>query len=237
MRTDEIELFRKLKRTAIVVLLMIRLDHPTGEQEIAEVLEINQETARGYLRELSGMGVVAKIKRYNGYILTELGRQMVLPIGEPASLFESGSAENPRLSAENPRSNTPIIINTYSINREEVINNKRAGSAENPRSNNGSAENPRSPNMDALRDVGIYANDRTRRLAEQDWITPEYIRAHALKLNKPDAPALLLTILESGAPAPELTGAGHLAGCKCAACEAEKWHRQAALYNPVEVEG
>lgn len=82
-------------------------------------------------------------------------------------------------------------------------------------------------NLQALGEFGLLANRRTRALAAREEVSPEYIRAHAARLEQQlrlrgehlDAhPGLLLVVLESGAPAPSLNRQGHLQGCRCDAC-------------------
>ncbi|MGE5223315.1 MAG: MarR family transcriptional regulator [Omnitrophica WOR_2 bacterium] len=68
---------------------------------------------------------------------------------------------------------------------------------------------------------GITLNKRTRSMAALPHITPEYIRAHRQQLKaqgKAGKTGLLITVLESGIPAPELNPTGHLKGCDCPEC-------------------
>ena len=48
----EVDSFRSLKRTAIVLLLLFRLDRPVGSNELAAILDIDRKTASGYLEYL-----------------------------------------------------------------------------------------------------------------------------------------------------------------------------------------
>jgi hypothetical protein len=71
--------------------------------------------------------------------------------------------------------------------------------------------------------AGIYSNARTRALVQKPHITADYVRAHRLKLEASGKGAvqwagLLVMILESGQPAPELNPNGHLTNCKCRDC-------------------
>jgi hypothetical protein len=156
--SNEVELFRSLKKTAIVLMLLFRLDKPLGESQIACILDIHPETTRIYLRSLARLGLVTRTHRFNGWTLTAGGRQMILgesqdrwPVLGPGKI--KTSAENPRSipespapSAENPRSisETP----TSSAENPRSISRGPAASAENPRSISrgpaASAENPRS---------------------------------------------------------------------------------------------
>ena len=73
----------------------------------------------------------------------------------------------------------------------------------------------------AFRSAGLIMNPRTRALALLPHITPGYVRAHhaQLKANgKASHTGLLITILESGQPAPEIYPNGHLKGCTCDEC-------------------
>jgi hypothetical protein len=45
-----VALFRSLKKTAIVLMVLFRLDKPVGEGEIAGILEMDRGTIRIYLR-------------------------------------------------------------------------------------------------------------------------------------------------------------------------------------------
>jgi hypothetical protein len=162
--SNEIELFRSLKKTAIVLMLLFRLDKPVGESEIARILDIHPETTRIYLRSLARLGLVTRTHRFNGWTLTAGGRQMILGEGkDPWPVLGAGkiktSAENPRsipeghtASAENPRSipEGPVA----SAENPRSIPEGPVASAENPRSPlegpTASAENPRSILQDPI---------------------------------------------------------------------------------------
>jgi hypothetical protein len=153
-----LQLFRSLKKTAIVLMLLFRLDKPVGESEIARILDIHPETTRIYLRSLARLGLVTRTHRFNGWTLTAGGRQMILgEADDPWPVLQPGkiktSAENPRstperpsASAENPRS-TPKSSDASAENPRSTPEGP-AASAENPRSiterPSASAENPRS---------------------------------------------------------------------------------------------
>jgi hypothetical protein len=144
LQPKEVELFRCLKKTAIVLMLLFRLDKPVGESQIARLLDIHPETTRIYLRSLARLGLVTRTHRFNGWTLTAGGRQMILGESEdPWPVLGAGkiktSAENPRSISQSP---TPSAENPRSTAEEP------ASSAENPRSIpealTSSAENPRS---------------------------------------------------------------------------------------------
>ena len=75
---SEVSTFRAVKKCAIVLLLMLRLDKPTGAQEVADILDMNYETVSGKLRSLAQLGVITRTSYHNGYILTGAGGQLVL---------------------------------------------------------------------------------------------------------------------------------------------------------------
>jgi DNA-binding MarR family transcriptional regulator len=147
----EILLYRQMKRFAIVIALMFRLNRPVGVIELADTLDINQETMRGYLKKLSKLGLVARTgQRYQPWILTVAGRQLILgsndappllPDAEslllPLQMLESASADSAlkmSASAENPQSNADFQGFSKGIPLGE-IGQKINSSAENPRSN------------------------------------------------------------------------------------------------------
>jgi len=89
----EVHLFRGIKRTAHVWLLMLRLNRPTGAEEISTLLEIDLETARKHLKSLSSAGLIARTSYRNGYIVAIGGLQMLLPgILLPATVIEDAQA-------------------------------------------------------------------------------------------------------------------------------------------------
>lgn len=80
----------------------------------------------------------------------------------------------------------------------------------------------------ALMAAGVTPNRRTRRLAALPHVTPDYVTAHHLALQqagKAHETGLLITILESGAPAPPLNELRHLETCSCPDCQRLKYTR------------
>lgn len=107
-------IFRNIKRAAIVLLLIIRLDpQPVNETTAAEILAIDKETARKYLKTLQECQIITRLGRFDGYTLTEGGRQLALPYH--LEKLMTASAEIPRSenlikigNAEIPRSDQPL---------------------------------------------------------------------------------------------------------------------------------
>ena len=188
---SEVANIRSLKKTAVVYLVMLRLDRPTGPTEIADILDIHIGTVHSYLRSLTKLGIITRTGYMNGYILTVIGRQMAL--GHPVEIPQVPSPS----SLDPPNNSFPTTDLDPAI-------------------------------LTAFYQAGIGINHRTRVLAQQAHITPEYILAHNLQLisqDKENSPGLLITILESGQPAPPLNRNGHLEGCTCEACDRLKYSR------------
>ena len=187
---QETRVLRLLKRTAIVLLLLLRLDKPTGETEIARTLEIDNETARTYLRSLADIGLIARANYHHGWILTCAGRQMVL--GQPA--------ENPRLLAESA-SLLPSTASLSSIGSLKAVVAEEEALAENPRV---SSEERIQQNRQAFRDNGVGWNNCVKSICEMDHVTPDLINAHADRLRKEKrfSTGILITAVKENDPAP-----------------------------------
>ena len=187
---QETRVLRLLKRTAIVLLLLLRLDKPTGETEIARTLEIDNETARTYLRSLADIGLIARANYHHGWILTCAGRQMVL--GQPA--------ENPRLLAESA-SLLPSTASLSSIGSLKAVVAEEEALAENPRV---SSEERIQQNRQAFRDNGVGWNNCVKSICEMEHVTPDLINAHADRLRKEKrfSTGILITAVKENDPAP-----------------------------------
>ena len=226
LQPSEIALFRGLGNTALLFMLLVRLDRPAGETELAEILNSSRNTVHAQLRSLSMLGVIARSGYRNGWILTVAGRQMVLGTDQPAALPEpeDGAKEIEEIAESDCENELrkicafepPITtINTSSELKEDLIVVVRKESSqlrkncafeppecpENPPSQD---ENPEL--LKIFQKAGITLNRRTRKLLEKPYISADYIWAHYLALKakgKAGETGLLITILESGAPAPE----------------------------------
>ena len=188
---DETRIFRLLKRTAIVLMLLLRLDKPTGETEIARTLEIDNETARTYLRSLADIGLIARANYHHGWILTCAGRQMIL--GEPA--------ENPRLLADSA-SLLPSAVSYSSISSlKAVVAEEEAQLAEFPRV--GSEERIQQ-NRQAFRDNGVGWNNYVKSICDMEHVTPDLINTHADRLHKEKrfSSGILITAVREDDPTP-----------------------------------
>jgi hypothetical protein len=80
----------------------------------------------------------------------------------------------------------------------------------------------------AFHSAGLMLTSRTRLLALKPYVTPGYVRAHYARLKANGMAShtgLLVVILESGIPAPELNPNGHLATCDCDECSRKYRYR------------
>lgn len=74
---QETALFQALVKPGAVYLLMLRLGHPTGAREVADILGIHEQTAARYLRALARLNLVARTSRKGGYVVLG-GGQLIL---------------------------------------------------------------------------------------------------------------------------------------------------------------
>ncbi|RPI32293.1 MAG: hypothetical protein EHM70_09300 [Chloroflexota bacterium] len=203
----QIQLLRSLKKTAVILLLMAWIGRPTGETEIASILEIGICTARRYLVWLERAGFIRRDRFHAGFQLANEGFRLL------SNGVSSDSHDEPAQFERVPA----IIINDISLNQESEVESttiiapppaqiERVLSNGSPK-----PEKEPVPEIDpelaaAFKAAGIVLNTRTRRLAQMSHVTPEYVRAHYDELKsrrKGDITGLLIVTLESGLPAPE----------------------------------
>ena len=143
---EEKLIFTRVKRAAIVWLLLLRMDpKPVNETLAAETLQIDKETARKYLRTLHELEIVTRLGRFDGYQLTNGGRQIPLPM-ELRTLAET-NAGFPRsdgrqdISQETERGKSafergnPAFDPLLKEEEEELINNDINSSSSNEKIN------------------------------------------------------------------------------------------------------
>lgn len=191
----EIARFRSLKKVLVVLLLLFRLDRPATGSEVAALLRLNRETARNYLRRLAALGYAAQAPF--GWTITPAGKGLFLPPGEAGS---PPSSEALVVSVEEDSDPyLPILTTTIRGGKTASRRGKSASAGE------GAAAGLDPAILEAFHAAGILLNRRTRALARQPWITPEYIRDHHARLKalgKGENAGLLITILESAQPVP-----------------------------------
>jgi biotin operon repressor len=199
----EIACFQALVKPAIVYLLMLRLDRPAGARELADILGLDEHTVAKYLRMLDKLDLVVRSRHKRGYKL----------VGDPRALLGADLTVN-KLQFE-PASSISVI--NHDLNTKDQLT--EAVDPPNPRNNPNIQASPEA--AAALQSLGIGEPKRSA-LARLDYVTPEYIRAwHAhLSYVKGDAyrPGLLIHVLETGDPAPEVNELGHPLMCECREC-------------------
>jgi hypothetical protein len=188
---DLIQLFRSLKKSAIVILLMKWAGRPLGEAEVAAILDSSRTTVRAQLNSLCALGYARRERYRDGFVLTEQGQ----------SLFDGAVGKICPLSAT---ADIPLLKSKRDSEAIAVGTDKNVSLAS---AQPNAPQEPVDPQIEAaLRSAGIMLNARTRLLARMEHITPEYIRAHHRHLyvtRKMRSPGLLVSILESAQPLPD----------------------------------
>jgi hypothetical protein len=200
LSAQDIALFRALVKPAAAYLLMLSLGHPITAHDLAAILGIPEQTSAEYLRTLLSLNLIVWDEHENHYLLNE--RNLIIPSDgiEPFVQGEPDHRNGVDLPAwpRNP------------MNKSWVHSSKRTKQV-----------------WQELISAGVSLNPRTRELVRQHYVTPEYVRAHRLKMvasgkSGPQWAGLLVTILESGEPAPPLNPNGHLETCDCLDCHGYK---------------
>lgn len=198
----EIASFQALVKPAIVLLLLLRLDRPTGARELADMLGLDEHTVAKYLRILARLDLVVRTSYRGGYRL----------VPDRSSLFGGELTVN-KLQLAPAATNGYILDNKI---KEDLLTAAAPGVPQ--RSDRGEYCVQA---VETLRSIGIGEPKRSA-LARLDYITPEYILAWHRYLGyvKGDAyrPGLLIHILETGDPAPEVNELGHPLECECGSC-------------------
>ena len=240
-------LLRSIRKTAIVVLLLLALNRPTGELEIASILDLDRKTVRSHLRSLSQLGIVTRVDYKNGYLLTQGGLQMALTqrLGKfspdaPVVVNDSYMhplTKNSQLEDEDSATTTIVEMgeNSPDAHMAEWDDDAVGEELSDDPGENGDKDPPPAPRSaaeevarrkavcEALLKAGIVINRRTRKLLDMPHITPSYISGHYERLkknNQGNKTGLLITILETRAPLLEELIA-HPKTCNCAQCRRE----------------
>jgi hypothetical protein len=209
---QEVAQFRLLKKMAIVLLIMFRLDRPIGPNEIAEILEIDRHTAGKYLKSAVDLGIITRPHYHEGYTLTANGRQLILGVDISVDNPEDTGTIQPQLAGFPPVPPTTTALSLLNdSNKHKLI---RQGKLKAVVVAPDWRENPQfKANVRALKAAGIGEPARSK-LANLDHVTPEYIKAH-IKRIKDEGKGLGLAVhrMRSGDPMPE-----HKRDCGCEEC-------------------
>ena len=195
--------FQALVKPAIVFLLLLRLERPAGARELADILGMDEHTVAKYLRMLSKLNLVIRIRHQRGYTLVG-NHQMILG----ACLTVNKLQFEPSTTADQILGDQE---NKYKLTEE--VDQTQNGAQQRVQ--------PTPSSIAALRSIGIGEPKRSN-LARLPFITPEYIHAwHThLKYVKGEAFSLglLIHVLETGDSAPALNEHGHHLACACEQC-------------------
>ena len=198
----EIAGFQALVKPAVVLLLMMRLARPAGARELADILGLDEHTVAKYLRILAKLNLVRRTRHRSGYQLV-IDRQ---------GLFGSDLTVN---KLQLGPTTTAKLINTQNTNKPLT-----AVVAPADQQMGVSAPAPQE-NLQALRALGIGEPKRTA-LAKLAHVTPASIQAwhaHLAYAKGEDyRPGLLIHVLETGDPAPDVNENGHPQDCTCRQC-------------------
>lgn len=238
----EVHLHRALKKTAGVFFLLLRLQAPVGETELAYLLELNAETVRHYLRSLQAAGLAERQALRQGWALTTAGRELLAGSFAPAAGASAPEiepdAEIPRLEAleaENPRLEAaPAEFPRFDSRGAEIPRSTLHTAAvklNHPASESSAAADLHSQRFkaarQALREAGIFEPTASS-LAAMRHVTAEYVRRHALLARAESINSgLLVHRLRCNGPPPPLNRRGHLLDCGCEPCQRDRYRIQA----------
>ena len=136
----DVLLFRALKKTAVLVLLMLRIDpRPAGRDLVAGVLDLSPKTAAEYLESLTYLGLATRTAYHGGYMLTTLGHQLALSIEEKLPTGEQSPAlaaavtvstgEEPPALAETVEDGDAIVENFSTVEKNRIYDSRKKDSS------------------------------------------------------------------------------------------------------------
>ncbi len=80
LTAKEIQQYRNIIKTSVVLIILWRLGRPSGATELAKILGISRETTANYLESLNMTGFITRSEMRGGYHLTDDGRQLMLQV-------------------------------------------------------------------------------------------------------------------------------------------------------------
>jgi DNA-binding transcriptional ArsR family regulator len=216
-------ILQAIKCSAITLLT---LGHYPGRSArmLALILEMDYHTIQRHITQLRGLGLVDERN-----CLLESGWGMLDFIHRPVDNFGGGWVQN-ALRAEGGAGTEGIkraqnVPTAGSSEREsKVLNSKLSTITITSDSEDKVVEvtgsRAQKALIKALSEYHVIYNQRVRAIKD---LTAEAVHGHAQSLLKrgksfPKDTGLLITLLESGGPAPEVNKYGHLKGCECVKC-------------------
>jgi len=172
---------RSMKRTAVIVLLLFTLSGPVQAKRVAELLDIDYQTTRKYLKELSLLGIITNTPA--GWTLLQDGTQLILPASNAIYELERENIAPP-LSASAACTSPSILLQE----EEERTRDSRVVQC-----------------LNTLEELGITATNQVLTILKDERITPEYIDSQAERLEKENrwSTGLLLTVIKCFDPIPQ----------------------------------
>lgn len=209
---------------ATIMLAMFLASGPVGRNDLTMATSYGKDKIAQGLEILSAMGIVQNHRRYRGWTLTSRARQLILPVDNSAEIVDN-PVDNLLVSPQeyagrSAQSTSPIIITT-TIDSSKGGGLKTIDPAKSAQATSPWNEKKNIAKVQALLKAGVMKNGRTEKLLALAHITPLYIQAHhrcLVESKRGRETGLLITILESGAPAPKLRANGHTIQCNCEDC-------------------
>jgi len=204
-QAEQIRIIREMG-SASTVFMILALSESCGETMCANLLGINQYTARRHLRLLVSLGLCERTGYFSGYKLTELGMDLT-------RAFNAGEADNRAFNADMRAFNAGEALTTtttkLTLSKDIEVVEEAPQPALNARviAQNARVVDP--PELqakwEALTAAGIGRNSRTARLVAMEHVTPEFIAAHAAALHgkNGNGKGILILRLENNEPVPE----------------------------------
>jgi hypothetical protein len=201
---------RGVRRTAPVLLLFLQIDQPVKGYQVAAILDIDQKTARQHLLSLVELGFLIQHADRDEFELSPAGREIFLPKGEEISPSGLHAAcqhkQNKKQAAASKQSKGKIPV--CEAKKRGLRRRKSATDNRSPPQTHSEVDlDQMQRNLAALRAEGLRENPRVLAVSELDHITESYIHRQASRLRQEGrfTTSLLLHILESGDPLPEVT--------------------------------
>lgn len=185
---------RSMKKTAIIVLLLFSLAGPVTAKRVADLLDIDYQTVRKYLRELSTLNVVSETPV--GWVLLQGGPQLILPTN---AIFDPerektapGNAKKSRSDSTSPASTPDSFLSEEEEEEEEDKNSDET------------RKNRAEGCLAALAEWGIGPCDQVLELIQDETVTAEYITGQAERLKKENkfSTGMLLRVIRDHDPLP-----------------------------------
>lgn len=172
-------------KSLAVLILMFWLDRPVGELDAVEYCSLTKKTARKYLKELAQGGFITRAGRYNSWILTTGGSQMLLEMnGTRGNNYLSSGNIYPSNGNIFPTTTTTHILSINKTIEEVRIDAHNEGYILPLEGESLPLNINIDPDLDdALKECGIYGSVR-QELACREDLTPEIVRNLCQKLKE-----------------------------------------------------